>query len=126
MALTRPKRGVVQAAEKRFQMPAGGAVVADGGQQRTGARVIDDRASVDRFRDFRRCPLDAVQRVRIEPAEFYGVLERRIEDGSLTGDGVGGGRISVRAQSEGIEGGMSDGRFFERRQRQRGTAATER
>jgi hypothetical protein len=94
---------VVHAAEERFQVAAGGALVADGGEKRPSAGVVNNYAPIYSIGDLRRRPLDPVERVHVQPVKLHAVFQRCVEHRALAGDGVGRGRLSIRSHRERIE-----------------------
>jgi hypothetical protein len=125
--LRRAQRSVVQAAVERLQVRAPVAESADGGQEFPGLGGADHDAPVDGRRDGGGGPLDAVDGVGGNAAEFDGVAEGVVEHrplaplgrpgGGLPGQGLGaraerdphGGGVLQRADRQGGAGGPAQG-----------------
>jgi len=114
------QRGVVQAAVERLQVRAPVRQSADGGQELPGLGGADHHPAVDGLGDGGGGPLDAVDGVRGQAAEFDGVAEGVVEHRPLAPLGRPGGRLAGQGLGSRAEREPHGGRVVQRGDGQRG------
>ena len=118
--LRRAQRGVVQAAVERLQVRAPVRQSPDGGQELPGLGGADHDPPVDGRRDGGGGPLDAVDGVGGQAAEFDGVAEGVVEHRPLAPLRRPGGRLAGQGLGARAERDPHGGRVVQRAERQRG------